>query len=84
LELLALTRPAPLSAKNPSVSLEGNCIDLSELVSEDYIPAIPFDPIGDYASLTNSYYYISKTAGGVITVGSCREEKEQTQRKSKF
>lgn len=61
---------------NPTVTLQPRCINLDELVSGDYIPSIPFDPNQDSASKGFSYYYISKTEGGIITVGSCSEEQD--------
>ncbi|KKQ80272.1 MAG: hypothetical protein UT02_C0012G0023 [Parcubacteria group bacterium GW2011_GWC2_38_7] len=48
------------------------CADLTGLVTANYLPAVPMDPSTGTAELSD--YYITKTAGGAITIGSCDPE----------
>lgn len=48
------------------------CADLSGLVTEGYIAAIPDDPSTGTAAETD--YYITKSAAGAITIGACDPE----------
>jgi len=48
------------------------CADLTGLVTDNYLPAVPMDPSTGTAALTD--YYIMKSAGGTVTIGSCDPE----------
>ncbi|MFH1142359.1 MAG: prepilin-type N-terminal cleavage/methylation domain-containing protein [Candidatus Uhrbacteria bacterium] len=48
------------------------CADLTALVTEGYLGAVPMDPSTGTAVETD--YYIMRAATGVITVGACDEE----------
>jgi len=48
------------------------CADLTALVTEGYLGAVPMDPSTGTAAETD--YYIMRAATGVITVGACDEE----------
>lgn len=52
------------------------CADLTGLVTDNYLPAVPLDPSTGTAAKTD--YYISKSAGGVITIGACDPEDAST------
>lgn len=52
------------------------CADLAGLVTDGYLPAIPMDPSSGTATETD--YYISKAATGVITIGACDPESAAT------
>ena len=60
------------------VATQSSCLDMTaDLVTVNhYMFSIPYDPgIKDSKSGTNkSLYYISKKAGGAITVGACNAE----------
>ena len=52
-----------------------NCVDLSGLVTEGYIPAFPVSPDGTGSwSTTYTGYYMTKNANGSVTVGACESE----------
>ena len=63
-----------VTCANPTVILEDECIDLSALIDEGYLQDIPFDPSDTSASSDHTYYYLSKSSLGGMTVGSCSEE----------
>lgn len=49
---------------------EEDCLDLSDL--SEHIAAIPYDPkTGDDG---NTDYYITRSAGGIVTLGACDPE----------
>jgi prepilin-type N-terminal cleavage/methylation domain-containing protein len=48
------------------------CADLTALVTEGYLGAVPMDPSSGTAAETD--YYIMRAATGVITIGACDEE----------
>lgn len=50
---------------------EDDCVDLTGLVTEEYLPAVPMDPSTGTADLTD--YYLQKK-GKSITVGACDPE----------
>lgn len=52
------------------------CADLSGLVTEGYIAAIPFDPSTGTAAKTD--YYITRASTGAITIGACDPESGST------
>ena len=49
--------------------------DLSTNLVDAYLASIPIDPSTTTATAAKTYYYISKTASGRITVGSCTPER---------
>lgn len=59
---------------NPTVTLQTDCVDLSELMDQGYLPSIPIDPFDTGASEDESRYYLRVNSNGSITVGSCSEE----------
>lgn len=48
------------------------CLDLSGTLVDDYLASIPLDPSSGTAA--NTDYYINKTAGGRLVIGSCDPE----------
>lgn len=48
------------------------CADLTAMATEGYLPAVPMDPSNGTAA--NTDYYIQRTAGNVVTIGSCDPE----------
>ena len=48
------------------------CADLGALATEGYLPSVPMDPSS--GSAANTDYYIQRSAGNVITIGSCDPE----------
>lgn len=50
---------------------EADCVNLADLVTEEYLPAIPMDPSTGTAAETD-YYLLKK--GKSITVGACDPE----------
>lgn len=60
---------------------DANCIDISGLVTEGYLPSIPVSPAGAVtwddgsgASDEGTGYTISKSSTGIITVRACESE----------
>jgi prepilin-type N-terminal cleavage/methylation domain-containing protein len=62
------------TCSNPTVILQSDCIDLSELVDEGYLPSVPIDPNASGASEDETRYYMVRLSTGAIVVGSCSEE----------
>lgn len=52
-----------------AVTTQAACADLSDLTTNNYISSIPQDPVSGAAG--NTDYYVNRTAGGIVTVGSC-------------
>lgn len=48
------------------------CLDLSGPLVDEYLAAIPMDPLT--GTSTNTDYYINRTSGGRILVGACDPE----------
>lgn len=63
-----------LTCANPTVTLETVCVDISAIVTEGYLPAVPFDPFEASASSEHTFYYLLKNSNGSIEIGSCSEE----------
>jgi len=63
-----------VTCANPTVVLQADCVDLSDLVDEGYLPEIPVDPFTSTASEDHTFYYLVKFDTGSIEVGSCGEE----------
>lgn len=59
-----------------AVTTQAACINLAGLVTDSYLPAVPMDPSTGTAAETD--YYITKSAGGVITIGACDPEDAAT------
>jgi len=58
-----------------NVTADGNCVDISGLVTEGYLPAVPISPDGDgtwTAGVTG--YTLTRAANGSITIRSCESE----------
>ena len=52
-----------------------NCVDLSGLATEGYLPNVPISPEGTGSwSTTYTGYYMTKNANGSVTVGACESE----------
>lgn len=60
--------------KYPNTNLENECVDLSILVSEGYLPEIPVDPSDETASPEKTRYYLHVDTGNFLTIGACSEE----------
>jgi prepilin-type N-terminal cleavage/methylation domain-containing protein len=75
---IAIGETCPGTGGQPAcgtVTLNAECIDLSELETKGYLARVPRDPsiaTSNAEDFTN--YYISKTDNGVIVVGACSEE----------
>ena len=52
-------------------------VDLSGLV-DTYLSSVPFDPSTTGASAAKTYYYISQSLNGRVTVGACTPERGVT------
>lgn len=52
------------------------CADLTALVTEGYLGSVPMDPSTGTAAKTD--YYITKSATGIIEIGSCDPEASAT------
>ena len=63
-----------ITCSNPTVELNEECLDLDQMVDDGYMSSVPFDPKASGASSENTYYYLSKSSTGVLTIGSCSEE----------
>lgn len=59
---------------NPTVVLQSDCVDLTSLTDEGYMPSVPIDPNDSTANSDRTFYYMLKATNGTITVGSCSEE----------
>ncbi len=59
-----------------AVVTQAACADLTGLVTDGYLPAVPMDPSTGTAVETD--YYISKSATGAITIGACDPEDAAT------
>lgn len=57
-----------------SVTLQSDCVDITDLSDDGYLPSIPFDPNASGAGEEFSHYYMTKWSNGSITVGSCAPE----------
>ncbi len=62
------------SSSCAGVTLQSNCVDISELYDDGYLPAIPIDPNASGATEDETRYYLIKHGSGTITVGACSEE----------
>ena len=67
------------TCSNPTVILQEECLDLEELTDNSYLASIPVDPNDTGASDDATRYYLMKVSNGLITVGSCSEEKGSAQ-----
>lgn len=63
-----------VACTNAPDDLQEDCIDLTPLVTEGYLGAVPSDPSNGTPELTN--YYITSAANGTLTVGACAPENE--------
>lgn len=57
------------------VSIESNCVDLTGLSDEGYLPEVPTDP--QEGSATNTGYYLRKSTSSVF-VGACTHEDDES------
>mgnify|MGYP001559029733 FL=1 len=57
------------------------CIDLTELVEQDYLEQVPIDPAAGTREQTG--YYLIRTATGALEVGACHPELTSTIKVSK-
>ncbi len=53
-------------------STQATCVDLTGLVTDGYLGELPVDPNGGTSAKT--LYYLSRSANGIVTVGSCVPE----------
>lgn len=60
----------------PDVTIDdAACVDLTGLVTEEYLESIPIAPNGtETYSASMTGYYISRAISGVLTVGACESE----------
>lgn len=63
------TNGAGCDAGCGAVATQAACLNLSDLTTNNYIAAIPTDPVSGSAGFTD--YYVSRNAGGIVTVGAC-------------
>ncbi|HBU07344.1 MAG TPA: hypothetical protein DEB09_04655 [Candidatus Magasanikbacteria bacterium] len=58
------------------VDADGACVDLSQLVTDGYLSAIPFSPTGEYdwASSDLTGYTLEKTESGAVFIRACENE----------
>jgi len=56
----------------PAVVNSENCLNLTSQLVDKYFSSIPFDRTR--GSSSNTYYYVSKSVNGRITVGACWPE----------
>lgn len=63
------TNGAGCNAGCGAVATQAACLNLTDLTTNNYIAAIPADPTTGSAAFTD--YYISRNAGGIVTVGVC-------------
>ena len=64
------------SCLTPTVVLEDECIDFTELADEGYLASVPIDPTyrnTDYSGAETRYYFMLHSSGA-IEVGACMEE----------
>jgi prepilin-type N-terminal cleavage/methylation domain-containing protein len=52
-----------------AVATQAACLNLTDLVSNNYIGSIPQDPVTGSAG--NTDYYAARTSGGIVTVDAC-------------
>ncbi|MDD3888157.1 MAG: prepilin-type N-terminal cleavage/methylation domain-containing protein [Patescibacteria group bacterium] len=52
-----------------AVTTQSACLNLTNLTTNNYIAAIPTDPVTGTAG--NTDYYVSRNPGGIVTVGAC-------------
>ena len=52
-----------------AVSTEASCLELDDLTTNNYLASIPADP--STGSAANTDYYVTRSSGGIVTVGSC-------------
>lgn len=52
--------------------------DPSTTLVDAYLASIPIDPFTSGASAAKTYYYITKSTNGRITVGACTPERDAT------
>lgn len=57
-----------------ALTLEADCVDIADLVTDGYMPSMPVDPNAPGASNDRTKYYILKKANGAISVGACVAE----------
>lgn len=62
------------TCSNPTLILQGECLELDDLVDGGYMSAVPVDPGDSSASEDKTRYYLVKLSNGSVTVGSCSEE----------
>ena len=55
-----------------AVTIEEDCVDLSDLVTEGYLSSVPIDPSSGAAAKTD--YYLIRAVNGSFTVGACDPE----------
>ena len=55
-----------------AVATQAACADLTALVTEGYMGAVPMDPSTGSASKTD--YYINRASTGILTIGACDPE----------
>lgn len=48
---------------------QAGCLNLSDLTTNNYLGAIPTDPVSGTAGKT--LYYATRNAGGIATIGAC-------------
>jgi prepilin-type N-terminal cleavage/methylation domain-containing protein len=59
---------------NPSVTLENNCVDLSSLKTNGYIPNLPIDPYNKSATEEKTKYFLHLNTNNTLSVGACLPE----------
>jgi len=57
-----------------SVTLQAACVDLNPDLVDNYLASMPVDSSASGAGADYTFYYITKSANGRITVGTCNPE----------
>lgn len=63
-----------ITCEGGDVTLDADCVDLSDLSDEGYLPDVPVDPNMVNASDSHTGYYLIKHDNNAITIGACAAE----------
>jgi hypothetical protein len=62
------------SSGSSTITLDANCVDISDLATNGYMPSVPFDPNASGASLDHTKYFLQKKTNGAVSIGACGAE----------
>ncbi len=66
------TAPSGCDASCTAIATEEACLDVTAALVDEYLASIPMDP--DTGTVTNTDYYVNRSATGRITIGACDPE----------